>query len=208
MTHRTATRRFVSCALSALLVSIAGCGSGAVVAATTKEPPSPAPNPLASSSSLTWPRQWYLFPELLPSTVDAAGFPTAESLLDHLTATARAATQGSVLQLPDDAQRRELAARRRVSSSASGSARAPIRSAARSSPRSSSRARPRKRDCSVATRSSRWMQAPASCRSPSGWPTASTISDALGPAEAGVRRGLRLLRDGNDARRGLSRSVP
>ena len=35
-------------------------------------------------------REWYLFPELLPSSVDPAAFATAEDLLDHLTATARA----------------------------------------------------------------------------------------------------------------------
>jgi C-terminal processing protease CtpA/Prc len=35
-------------------------------------------------------REWYLFPELLPASVDPAAFATAEDLLDHLTATARA----------------------------------------------------------------------------------------------------------------------
>jgi len=34
-------------------------------------------------------REWYLFPELLPASVDLAAFPDAESLLDHLTANAR-----------------------------------------------------------------------------------------------------------------------
>jgi C-terminal processing protease CtpA/Prc len=34
-------------------------------------------------------RDWYLFPELLPAAVDPADFATAEELLDHLTATAR-----------------------------------------------------------------------------------------------------------------------
>ena len=35
-------------------------------------------------------REWYLFPELLPATVDIASYATAEELLDALTATARA----------------------------------------------------------------------------------------------------------------------
>ncbi|MCX7053460.1 MAG: S41 family peptidase [Proteobacteria bacterium] len=37
-------------------------------------------------------REWYLFPDLLPASVDIASYPTAEDLLDALTATAR--TQG------------------------------------------------------------------------------------------------------------------
>ena len=35
-------------------------------------------------------REWYLFPDLLPATVDIASYSTAEELLDALTATARA----------------------------------------------------------------------------------------------------------------------
>ena len=35
-------------------------------------------------------REWYLFPDLLPATVDIASYATAEELLDALTATARA----------------------------------------------------------------------------------------------------------------------
>jgi hypothetical protein len=34
-------------------------------------------------------REWYLFPDLLPATVNQADFATAVDLLDHLTATAR-----------------------------------------------------------------------------------------------------------------------
>jgi len=34
-------------------------------------------------------REWYLFPELLPASVDIASYATAEDLLDDLTATAR-----------------------------------------------------------------------------------------------------------------------
>ncbi len=127
MMRRTVPRRFVSCALSALLVSIAGCGGGGGGGGDDEGTSAACAEPARKQFVLDVARQWYLFPELLPATVDAAGFPTAASLLDHLTATARAATQGPVLQLPDDTQRGELAARRRSSSSASGSARAPIR---------------------------------------------------------------------------------
>lgn len=35
-------------------------------------------------------REWYLFPELLPATVDPGAYPDAAALLDALTATARA----------------------------------------------------------------------------------------------------------------------
>ncbi|MGB7905475.1 MAG: S41 family peptidase [Steroidobacteraceae bacterium] len=35
-------------------------------------------------------REWYLFPDLLPASTDIASYPTAEDLLDALTATARA----------------------------------------------------------------------------------------------------------------------
>jgi C-terminal processing protease CtpA/Prc len=35
-------------------------------------------------------REWYLFPDLLPASVDIASYPTAADLLDALTATARA----------------------------------------------------------------------------------------------------------------------
>lgn len=35
-------------------------------------------------------REWYLFPELLPASIDAASFPTVTQFLDALTATARA----------------------------------------------------------------------------------------------------------------------
>ena len=48
-------------------------------------------------------REWYLFRELLPDGVDADQFATAADLLDALTADARAAGQGPVLQLRDHA---------------------------------------------------------------------------------------------------------
>ena len=35
-------------------------------------------------------REWYLFPELLPASIDPASFPTVTQFLDALTATARA----------------------------------------------------------------------------------------------------------------------
>ena len=89
MPRRTATRRFVTCTLSALLVSIAGCGGGGGGAGDDGTSVACA-EPARKQFVIDVARQWYLFPELLPSAVDAAGFPTAESLLDHLTATARA----------------------------------------------------------------------------------------------------------------------
>jgi type IV secretory pathway VirB9-like protein len=37
--------------------------------------------------------EWYLFPDLLPATVDLNAYATAENLLDALTANARAANK-------------------------------------------------------------------------------------------------------------------
>ena len=39
---------------------------------------------------------WYLFPELLPASVNLASYSTAQDLLDAMTATARARCCGSV----------------------------------------------------------------------------------------------------------------
>ena len=93
MTRRTAIRRFVSCALPALQVSMAGCGGGGGgdgdngTAAACAEP-------ARKQFVLDVARQWYLFPELLPSAVDAAGFPTAESLLEVVRSGALAIQKG------------------------------------------------------------------------------------------------------------------
>lgn len=79
-----------------LLVSACGGGSGG-----TPPPPPPPPigiNPPTVSCSLRdrqeWVgvqmREWYLFPDLLPTNLDPAGFSTVQAYINELTAAARA----------------------------------------------------------------------------------------------------------------------
>jgi C-terminal processing protease CtpA/Prc len=67
--------------LSALIAACGGGGGGVV------------PGGCSASSEknfvLNTAREWYLFPELLPTSVDINAYATAEDLLDALTATAR-----------------------------------------------------------------------------------------------------------------------
>ncbi len=75
--------------LGALLTSIAGCGGGGDDGGGGRTAISCGEGEL-KQFVLATSRDWYLFPELLPATVDTASFATAQDLLDHLTATARA----------------------------------------------------------------------------------------------------------------------
>lgn len=193
MTRRTVTHRFASCALSALLVSIAGCGGGSggdddgTLAACAE--------PARKQFILDVARQWYLFPELLPTTVDVAGFPTAESLLDHLTATARAQRKDRFFS---------YLTTRSTENSLLGSGefvgfgfrtrtdpvnRPFVTEVFESSPAAD--AGLQRGDEIVAVDAGAGF-VPVTQLLADG----TTISDALGPAEAGVRRGLRLLRNG------------
>lgn len=85
-----------------LAALLAGCGggggsgsSGNVVQPGTS---TSSPTPTASACSLRarqdWVlatmREWYLFPETLPASLDPAGYGSADAYLDALTATARA----------------------------------------------------------------------------------------------------------------------
>ncbi len=80
-------------ALSALTTLLAACGGGSGGGAGTGGGGS-ASNPCSETARKQWvlnvAREWYLFPDLLPATVDVAAYATAEELLDALTATARA----------------------------------------------------------------------------------------------------------------------
>ena len=141
-------------------------------------------------------REWYLFPELLPASVDLAAYATAEELLDALTATARAQGKDRFFSYLTTHRRGSVAARRRRSSSASASATAPTRATGLSSSTCSRAVRRPKQACNAATKSSPWTRAAASCRCRRRSQTARPFTDLLGPADAGVRRGLRVLRDG------------
>jgi len=140
-------------------------------------------------------RQWYLFPELLPAAVDLAQFEDAEQLLDHLTATAREqgkdryfsylTTRAEEQALLGDGQFIGFGFRTRTDEDN----RAFVTEVFESSP--AAEAGLRRGDEIVAVDSGSGFV-------PTGDLLAdgSTLSDALGPAEAGVRRGLRLLNGG------------
>ena len=90
-------------ALSALAL-LSGCGGGGGGSTPTPSPissaPAPTPSPTPSSSSSCslrarqdWAsaqlREWYLFPETLPASLDPGQFSTVDDYIDALTATAR-----------------------------------------------------------------------------------------------------------------------
>jgi C-terminal processing protease CtpA/Prc len=85
-------------ALVAMLSSCGGGGSGGGGGAPIGAVPTPPPPPAASACSLRsrqdWAaaqlREWYLFPETLPASLDPTPYATVEAYIDALTATARA----------------------------------------------------------------------------------------------------------------------
>lgn len=90
----------------AILSACSGGGSGSGTTAFVGPPistitPAPSPSPTPTPASLCslrarqdWAfaqlREWYLFPETLPASLDPTPFATVESYVDALTATARA----------------------------------------------------------------------------------------------------------------------
>jgi C-terminal processing protease CtpA/Prc len=194
MTRRTATRRFVTCALSALLVSIAGCGGGGGGGSDDGTSVACA-EPARKQFVIDVARQWYLFPELLPSTVDAAVFPTAASLLDHLTATARAQRKDRFFSYltTRSAENSLLGAGEFVGfgfrTRTDPVSRPFVTEVFESSPAAD--AGLQRGDEIVAVDAGAGF-VPVTQLLADG----TTISDALGSAEVGVRRGLRLLRNG------------
>lgn len=95
-------RRFgTAMALLAMLSSCGGGGGGGGggnPAPPVGSVPAPPPPPPVSTCSLsarqTWAagvlKEWYLFPETLPASLDPAGYTSVEAYIDALTATARA----------------------------------------------------------------------------------------------------------------------
>ena len=82
---------------------LAACGGGSdsggsAPPVTISPTPSPTPTPTTAGCSLrerqdwvaTQLREWYLFPELLPATLDPTPYSTVDAYLNALTATARA----------------------------------------------------------------------------------------------------------------------
>ncbi|WP_082006486.1 S41 family peptidase [Sphingomonas sp. ERG5] len=85
-------------ALSAMLSACGGGGSSGSVGGSTPTPtPSSTPTPTAAGCSLRerqdWAaaqlREWYLFPETLPTSLNPASYASVDTYIDALTATAR-----------------------------------------------------------------------------------------------------------------------
>jgi C-terminal processing protease CtpA/Prc len=180
-------------ALAGLLTVVAGCGGdgGAGGNAT----PAACAEPARKQFVLDVARAWYLFPELLPPSVDTTAFATAEALLDHLTATAREqrkdrffsylTTRAEDDSLLGEGQFVGFGLRTRTDPVS----RPFVTEVFESSP--AAEAALQRGDEIVAVDAGSGF-VPVSQLLADG----STISDALGPATAGVRRGVRLLRNG------------
>jgi C-terminal processing protease CtpA/Prc len=97
-------KRFRSGTALALLAILSSCGGGGGGSGGGGNPAPPVvvvpppPPPTVSTCSLRtrqdWAagvlKEWYLFPETLPASLDPSGFTTVEAYIDALTATARA----------------------------------------------------------------------------------------------------------------------
>jgi C-terminal processing protease CtpA/Prc len=91
-------------ALASATALLAGCGGGGGSGGTAVTPPAPAPTPAPTPPPTTaacglaarqaWVdgaiREWYLFPETLPATLNGASYATLQDYVDAMTATARA----------------------------------------------------------------------------------------------------------------------
>ncbi|MDQ3145128.1 MAG: S41 family peptidase [Pseudomonadota bacterium] len=87
--------------LASIVALLAACGGGGGESGGGASPvtvtPSPSPTPTSGcslSERQNWAgtqlREWYLFPELLPASLDPAPYSTVDDYIDALTATARA----------------------------------------------------------------------------------------------------------------------
>jgi C-terminal processing protease CtpA/Prc len=140
-------------------------------------------------------RDWYLFDDLLPASVDVDAFADAEELLDHLTATAREQRKDRFFSyLTTRAEENALLGDGRfigfgVRTRTDPGNRPFLTEVFEGSP--AAEAALSRGDEIVAVDSGNGF-VPVSELLDGG----TTISDALGPAETGIRRGLRLVRGG------------
>jgi C-terminal processing protease CtpA/Prc len=197
MPSRRSQQSVGSLAACALLVLLAGCGGGGSGGGTGGGGGGSATcgETVRKQFVLDASREWYLFDTLLPATVDPAGFATAEALHDHLTATARAqgkdryfsylTTRSAEDSLLGDGQFVGFGFRTRIDPVN----RPVIVDVYESSP--AAEASVQRGDEIVAVDSGNGFVVVSQLLG-----NGSTISDALGPAQAGVQRGLRLLRNG------------
>ena len=196
MTSSTGRRPFRTLAASALLVVLAGCGGGDDGGGGSGGGGTAAcAEPVRKQFVLEASKEWYLFDDLLPPSVNTADFKDAEALLDHLTATAREqgkdryfsylTTRAAESSLLGEGQFVGFGFRTRTDPVN----RPMIVEVFESSPASEGALQ---RGDEIVAVDSGGGFLPVSQLLADG----STITDALGPAEPGVRRGLRLLRNG------------
>ena len=179
----------------ALLVGMAGCGGGGGGGGDDGDALAGCGESSRKQFVLDVTREWYLFDDLLPTSVNTADFADAETLLDYLTATARdqgkdryfsyLTTRAAEQSLLGEGEFVGFGFRTRTDPVN----RPMILEVFESSP--ASEAGMQRGDEIVAVDSgSGYVDVSVLLAD------GSTISDALGPADIGVRRGLRLLRDG------------
>lgn len=192
------TRCWPTLPLVALAVLLAGCGGGGGGGGGSVgdgSVPAACGEPARKQFVLSAAREWYLFDDLLPATVNMADFASAEALLDHLTATARLqgkdryfsylTTRAAETSLLGEGQFIGFGFRNRVDPDN----RPMVLEVFEQSPAAD--AGMLRGDEIVAVDSGSGY-VPVSQLLVNG----TTLSEVLGPAEAGVRRGLRLLRNG------------
>ena len=183
---------------AAVLVILAGCGGGGGGGGSVSGgggQPAACGEAARKQFVLNVTREWYLFDDLLPASVNTADFADAEALLDHLTATARGqgkdryfsylTTRAEETSLLGEGQFVGFGFRTRTDPVN----RPMILEVFESSPASDGGLQ---RGDEITAVDSGSGFVPVSQLLADG----TSISDALGPAEAGVRRGLRLLRNG------------
>jgi len=190
-------RSLPTLSLAALLVVLAGCGGGGGGDGDGSggSVPTACGEPARKQFVLSAAREWYLFDDLLPASVNTADFATAEALLDHLTATARQqgkdryfsylTTKSAETSLLGEGQFVGFGFRNRTDPGN----RPVVLDVFEQSPASD--AAMLRGDEIVAVDSGSGF-VPVSQLLVNG----TTFSDLLGPADVGVRRGLRLLRNG------------
>lgn len=179
--------------VATLLSALGGCGSdtGGEAGSGTAD----CSEAVRKQFVLDTTREWYLFPELLPSSVDLATFPDAESLLDHLTAEAREQRKDRFFSyLTTRAEDDAVLAEGQFNGFGFRTRTDPVDrpfivDVFEASP--AAEAGLSRGDEIIAVDSGDGFVAVGELLA-----DGSTISDALGPPEVGVRRGLRLLRNG------------
>jgi C-terminal processing protease CtpA/Prc len=189
------TRPLPALAIAALVAVLGGCGGGGGNGGGGGGVPAACGESARKEFVLSTAREWYLFDDLLPAAVNTADFATAEALLDHLAATARQqgkdryfsylTTKAAENSLLGEGQFIGFGFRNRTDPGN----RPVVLDVFEQSP--ASEAGVRRGDEIVAVDSGSGF-VPVSQLLVDG----TTIGDVLGPADAGVRRGLRLLRDG------------